>query len=212
MTQPEPDSPSTELPLVAPLRQEPRPTTSESQPIPILLSKVTPISPKASPKRILGVDIENGTRWGWGPHGFTHSIIYCITTKTVGTPDDAVATYWIDWRADDETIRSQLAPMFDADRHAQIASSATTSLTTSKASRDSPATCNSRSPRRSPSSTHTRISYPMMVLLRASRISACSSDSARSRICRNGTGLMRSSGRNLTPSRKSLTATRPTLC
>lgn len=54
---------------------------------------------------VLGVDIENGTRWGWGPNGYTFSVIYAVSWKWVGTPDGAVNSILIDWRQDDNTLR-----------------------------------------------------------------------------------------------------------
>lgn len=113
MRQPAMDCPSMELPLVAPLRSAPRPITSE-QPAktPSLLSRVEPIPPTDSPKRILGIDIENGTRWGWGPHGYTYSIIYSVSRKWVGTPDEECESFWIDWRHADKTLRRHLEPLF----------------------------------------------------------------------------------------------------
>lgn len=54
---------------------------------------------------ILGIDIENGTRWGWGPGGYTYSVVYGVAWKWVGTPDDDVQSILIDWRQDDKTLR-----------------------------------------------------------------------------------------------------------
>ena len=77
-----------------------------------LLSRVQPLQPKP-PDAVLGLDIENGTRWGWGPRGFTFSIIYCVTTKWAGSDDDDLQTYWIDWRLEDAELQETLAPMFE---------------------------------------------------------------------------------------------------
>ena len=112
MKQPVTAEPSIRLSSVAPLRRTPSAPTSESTQLPARLSKPRPIPLTDTPKRLLGLDIENGTRWGWGPHGYTHSIIYCVTTKLVGSADDDVRTFWIDWRQPDQTIRAHLAPMF----------------------------------------------------------------------------------------------------
>jgi DNA polymerase III epsilon subunit-like protein len=66
------------------------------------------------PKRILGIDIENGTRWGWGPNGYTYSVIYGVAWKEVGTKDKAVQSILIDWRQDDITLRQLAQPLVDA--------------------------------------------------------------------------------------------------
>jgi len=71
-------------------------------------------SEPGEPKKILGIDIENGTRWGWGPNGFTFSILYCITIKWVGSKDEDVQVFWIDWRLPDEALQLLLRPMFAA--------------------------------------------------------------------------------------------------
>lgn len=62
---------------------------------------------------ILGVDIENGTRWGWGPNGYTYSVVYGVSWKRVGTPDDAVESILIDWRQDDKTLRRLCKGLWD---------------------------------------------------------------------------------------------------
>lgn len=63
---------------------------------------------------ILGLDIENGTRWGWGPNGFTFSIIYSVAWKWVGEEDEDVTSVLFDWRADDQTLQQLAAPLFRA--------------------------------------------------------------------------------------------------
>lgn len=62
--------------------------------------------------KILGLDIENGTRWGWGPNGYTFSIIYCVTTKWFRKPDTGY-TYWIDWRLPDHVLQEQTALLWE---------------------------------------------------------------------------------------------------
>lgn len=62
--------------------------------------------------RILGIDIENGTRWGWGPGGYTKSVVYGVSWKWVGTPDEDVQSILIDWRADDKTLRRLCAGLW----------------------------------------------------------------------------------------------------
>jgi len=57
------------------------------------------------PKSILGIDIENGTRWGWGPNGYTYSVVYGVSWKRAGTEDDEVQSILIDWRQDDKTLQ-----------------------------------------------------------------------------------------------------------
>ena len=70
--------------------------------------------PVQKAKRILGLDIENGTRWGWGPNGYTKSIIYCVSIKWLGEPDESCEAYWIDWRQPDFMLRQHLSPVFKA--------------------------------------------------------------------------------------------------
>lgn len=77
------------------------------------LLKVVPLSPSA-PKRILGIDIENGPRWGWGPNGYTYSIIYCVSFKWVGTPEEETTSIYLDWRKHDRTLRRLLVPLWEA--------------------------------------------------------------------------------------------------
>jgi len=62
---------------------------------------------------ILGIDIENGTRWGWGPQGYTKSVVYGVAWKWVGTPDDDVQSILIDWRQDDNTLRRLCKGLWD---------------------------------------------------------------------------------------------------
>jgi hypothetical protein len=61
----------------------------------------------------LGIDIENGTRWGWSP-GYTYSVVYGVSWKWVGTPDEEVESVLIDWRQDDKTLRRLLKGLWDA--------------------------------------------------------------------------------------------------
>jgi hypothetical protein len=106
--------PSMELPWVAPLRPEPRPTTSEPTPEALTpLSKVPLLEPSSPDHRILGVDIENGTRWGWGPNGYTYSIVYSVAWKWAGTSEDAVSSVLIDWRKPDRVLRDECAELWD---------------------------------------------------------------------------------------------------
>lgn len=67
---------------------------------------------RLQPEAIYGIDIENGTRWGWGPNGFTKSILYCVTGKWLREPDESCVSYWIDWRLPDSVLRQQLSPLF----------------------------------------------------------------------------------------------------
>ena len=64
-----------------------------------------------SEPRILGIDIENGPRWGF-TNGYVYIIVHCLSIKWLGSPDDEVRTFWIDWRQPDEVIRAQLAPLW----------------------------------------------------------------------------------------------------
>jgi hypothetical protein len=80
------ENPSMELPLVAPLRPVPRPTTSGSPPaIPTPLSTVPPL-PSTATKRILGFDIENRPLAYWYP-GETTAQITAICWKWWDEPD-----------------------------------------------------------------------------------------------------------------------------
>lgn len=63
---------------------------------------------------VLGIDIENGTRWGWGPNGYTYSVVYGVAWKWVGTPDEDVQSILIDWRQDDKTLRRLCKGLWDA--------------------------------------------------------------------------------------------------
>lgn len=67
---------------------------------------------KKKEKRILGLDVENGPKWGWGPNGYTFSAVFCIAWKWVG--QDRVRHVLIDWRRSNEHIREVLAPVYDA--------------------------------------------------------------------------------------------------
>lgn len=80
-----------------------------------MLSGLRPIEPTA-PKdgRILNLDVENGPSWGWGPNGYTYSQVFCIAWKFVGDPEESTRTVLLDWRADDETVRTLLAEPFGA--------------------------------------------------------------------------------------------------
>ncbi|HET6914465.1 MAG TPA: hypothetical protein VFH56_00095, partial [Acidimicrobiales bacterium] len=79
MKRPVSDGLSTELPLVAPLRQEPQRTISESKPQPptqrSTLAPIPAISENQWPKRILGIDIENGPDW-YGGGDFVYDRIF----------------------------------------------------------------------------------------------------------------------------------------
>lgn len=75
-----------------------------------LLSKVPPLAP-SSPRRILGVDIENGPRW-YGPGDYTYPILFCVSRKWVGSPDDECESILIDWRLTDRTLRRRLEPLY----------------------------------------------------------------------------------------------------
>ena len=111
MTLPDSASPSMELPLVAPLRQEPQPTTSDwKPPSPTPLSKVVPIPPTDSPSRVLGVDIENKPLW-YGGGDFVYDQVVCMTPKWVGEPEGE--TIWLDWRMTDRTLIRLLRPLRD---------------------------------------------------------------------------------------------------
>ena len=113
MKPPEPERALTLLPSVAPLRIVPSTTTdSESAPQPPALPSTLPPTPRISesrwPKRILGIDIENGPDW-YGGGDFVYDRIFCLSFKWVDDAD--VHTVWIDWERNDATIRRQLEPL-----------------------------------------------------------------------------------------------------
>lgn len=72
------------------------------------LPQPSPIPPTGSPRRILGIDIENGPDW-YGGNDFVYDRIFCLSFKWVN--DDDVQTVWIDWGHSDTTIRRHLAPL-----------------------------------------------------------------------------------------------------
>lgn len=114
MRPPEPERALTLLPSVAPLRIVPSTTTaSESAPQPLALPSTLPPTPRISesrwPKRILGIDIENGPDW-YGGGDFVYDRIFCLSFKWVDDTD--VHTVWIDWSRKDTTIRRQLEPLY----------------------------------------------------------------------------------------------------
>lgn len=109
MRRPVSDDPSMELPLVAPLRTEPRATISESPPPqPIRLSRVEPIPPTDSPKRILGLDIENRPLW-YGGNDFVYDSVICISYRYIDDP--LIGTVWLDWSLKDRTLVRLLEPL-----------------------------------------------------------------------------------------------------
>jgi hypothetical protein len=70
---------------------------------------------KAPPGNYLILDVENGPSWGWGPNGYTYSQVFCIAWKWLGADDAHMPqSVILDWRADDETIRQLLAPVYAA--------------------------------------------------------------------------------------------------
>ena len=84
MTPPGSASPSMELPLVAPLRPAPPPTTSESVPAtPIPLSKVAPLQPKPD-SRILDFDVETVAA-GFADPEWVPQKITCVAWSWIGT-------------------------------------------------------------------------------------------------------------------------------
>lgn len=118
MTQHDSASPSMELPLVAPLRPEPTPTTSESKlrnPIP--LSKVPPITATDSPRRILGIDIENKPLW-YGGGDYVYDQVVCITPKWAG--EEPGETLWLDWRRTDRALTRLIQPLRDMIEEADL--------------------------------------------------------------------------------------------
>lgn len=121
MKQPVSDGLSTELPLVAPLRQEPPRTISESKPQnptpPSTLAPILVISGNRWPDRILGIDIENGPDW-YGGGDFVYDRIFCLSFKWVNDPE--VHTVWIEWEWKDATIRRLLQPLADAMTEADV--------------------------------------------------------------------------------------------
>ena len=63
------------------------------------------------------LDVENGPSWGWGPGGYTYSQVFCIAWKWLDDPEgpqSVVESVILDWRADDDTIRRLLDPVFNA--------------------------------------------------------------------------------------------------
>jgi len=64
-------------------------------------------------KEVLGVDIENGTRWGWGPNGYTYPQIYAVAWKWVGSPDEDVKCILLDWRQSNETLKDHCGELWD---------------------------------------------------------------------------------------------------
>ena len=101
-----------ELPSVAPLRREPRPTISVDLPaIPRRrLLRVRPLEPTQPANRILGIDIENKPLW-YGGGDFVYDNVVCFTPKWVGEPEGE--TVWLDWRLKDETLIRRLQPLRD---------------------------------------------------------------------------------------------------
>lgn len=109
MRPPVKDELSTELPLVAPLRITPAPTTSSPPVLLAPLSKVAPI-PTGPRSRVLGVDIENKPLW-YGGGDYVYDQVVCVTPKWVGA--DAAETIWLDWRLTDKTLTRLLQPLRD---------------------------------------------------------------------------------------------------
>lgn len=58
--------------------------------------------------RILGIDIENKPLW-YGGGDFVYDRDVCYSWKVVGSP--IIDTVWLDWRQDDDTLLSLLAPL-----------------------------------------------------------------------------------------------------
>ena len=71
--------------------------------------------PPYEPSYLL-LDVENGPSWGWGPDGYTYSQVFCVAWKWLDEVGGAVSvpeSVLLDWRADDQTIRQLLAPVFE---------------------------------------------------------------------------------------------------
>jgi hypothetical protein len=111
MKEQETAEPSIRLSSVAPLRRTPSPPTSESTRPPAQLSTPRPIFASQWPKRILGIDIENGPDW-YGGGDFVYDRIFCLSFKWVNHPE--IHTVWVDWAKKDATIRRQLEPLIKA--------------------------------------------------------------------------------------------------
>jgi len=103
MPRPARDDPSMELPLVAPLRNEQWPPTSESPPQNTPLSRVGLIQPTDSHRRILGIDIENKPLW-YGGGDYIYDNTVCVSYRYVGDPEGFVNTVWLDWTQRDHEL------------------------------------------------------------------------------------------------------------
>jgi len=62
------------------------------------------------PRNILGIDIENRPLW-YGGSDFVYDLVFCVTCKYVGSPDDAAYTVLLDWSQDNETLLQLLEPL-----------------------------------------------------------------------------------------------------
>lgn len=121
MKQPGRDGPSMELPLVAPLRSEPRPTTSEDSTTLTLspLSKVERIPSKGT-ERILDFDMETLAA-GYADPAWVPDKITCISASWVG--EDEVYTWitgQVDWWSREGRARSVLRPFYNLLRQADV--------------------------------------------------------------------------------------------
>lgn len=85
--------------------------SSSSSSRPNLLPRPSPIPRTGSPRRILGIDIENGPDW-YGGGDYVYDRIFCLSYKWVSF--DHVETVWLDWAYKDTTLRRQLSPLWDA--------------------------------------------------------------------------------------------------
>lgn len=61
-------------------------------------------------QKILGIDIENHPLW-YGGGDFVYDLVFCITTKWLGTKDKDTLTVLLDWSQDDETLIQLLTPI-----------------------------------------------------------------------------------------------------
>jgi hypothetical protein len=69
---------------------------------------VAPILLTDSPRRLLGIDIENKPLW-YGPGDYVYSNTVCITPRFVG--EATGKTVWLDWRNTDEVLLADLAEL-----------------------------------------------------------------------------------------------------
>ena len=60
--------------------------------------------------RGLGIDIENKPLW-YGGGDFVYDRDVCYSWKVIGSARADMQTVWLDWRQDDETLLSLLAPL-----------------------------------------------------------------------------------------------------